>query len=276
MPGQFLKLSQGITYCRWVGSTRGPSAVVVHGVSTPMVAVEGLAKTLGAMGYRVLLYDLYGRGLSDAPKGRQSQAFFVKQLADLCAAQALTDDLTVVGYSMGGNVATAFGVAYPHTVKQVIMVAPAGFALTEGRFVRYCRTVPILGDWVHAMFAKLHFLVTRERRSKNEAAAQVNATLAQQYRRKGYRPAVLSSWRHTLAKPQEADVRRLSALGIPVAAIWARNDKIIPQRSSGLLAEWYREALQEVVEDADHSLPYADPPGLSEALQRVIRDIARP
>ena len=106
--GEFAQLSQGVTHYRWSGSARGPVAVVIHGLATPMISMDAIAKGLGDIGYRVLAYDLYGRGLSDAPKGAQDRAFFLRQLSDLLAHHNLREDITLAGYSMGGAIATAF------------------------------------------------------------------------------------------------------------------------------------------------------------------------
>ena len=75
-PGEFIELSQGITHYQWHGPVRGPIAVCVHGLTTPSFVWQGLTAGLTAMGYRVLTYDLYGRGYSDRPKGDQTDAFF--------------------------------------------------------------------------------------------------------------------------------------------------------------------------------------------------------
>lgn len=41
------------------------------------------------MGYRILTYDLYGRGYSDRPSGKQNREFFLQQLDDLLAYEAV-------------------------------------------------------------------------------------------------------------------------------------------------------------------------------------------
>ncbi|MEJ8562811.1 alpha/beta fold hydrolase [Yoonia sp. GPGPB17] len=184
--GEFVQLSQGVTHCRWAGSARGPVAVVVHGVASPMIAVDGVADALGRLGYRVLMYDLYGRGLSDAPKGKQDRAFFLRQLSDLCAYHGITEELTIAGYSMGGSIATAFATEYPHSVKRVVLIASAGLKTNESAFARFCRRVPGLGDWAHAMFAHNRILKSIPARGETP---QIDAVLQAQrleLTRRGY------------------------------------------------------------------------------------------
>jgi len=138
---------------QWIGPVRGPVAVLIHGLSTPSAVWQDVAQGLANAGYRVLAYDLYGRGFSDAPSGKQDAEFFVTQLDEILADQGLAEDLTLVGYSMGGAIATAFAATEPHRMKRVILLAPAGIETNESGFSRFCRTTPVLGDWVYGVLA---------------------------------------------------------------------------------------------------------------------------
>jgi len=269
--GDFIQLSQGVTHCRWAGSARGPVAVVVHGVATPMMSMEAVAEGLGRLGYRVLTYDLYGRGLSDAAAGRQDRAFFLRQLSDLCAYYGLTEEITIAGYSMGGSIATAFATDFPHSVKQVILVASTGIMTNESRFSRFCRRVPWLGDWIHAAFARDRILKAIPERGETPEIDRILREQRKSPDRRGYLPALLSSRRGIMAEDQESDHRKLWRQGIPVTAIWAGQDAIIPLRAVGLLGLWNRDARQEVIEDADHGLPYTHGAQVAEALRNLLR-----
>jgi len=92
-----------VTHYRWHGPIDGPVIVAVHGLTTPATVWNGMIPFLTAQGYRVLSYDLYGRGFSDAPSGAQNIAFFTRQLGELLADQEITDAVTLMGYSMGGQ-----------------------------------------------------------------------------------------------------------------------------------------------------------------------------
>ena len=123
-PGQFARLSQGVTHYQWGGPVRGPVVVAIHGLTTPSPLWDDIGARLGRLGYRLLVYDLFGRGFSDAVPGPQDRAFFLRQLTDLLADQGLRDDLTVMGYSMGGSIATAFAADQPERMKRLILLAP--------------------------------------------------------------------------------------------------------------------------------------------------------
>jgi pimeloyl-ACP methyl ester carboxylesterase len=270
--GEFAQLSQGVTHYRWVGPVRGPVAVVVHGLASPLIAMEGVAEGLGQMGYRVLTYDLYGRGLSDAPAGRQDRAFFLQQLSDLLANQSVTEEITFVGYSMGGSIATAFAADHPDRINRVILFASAGVVTIESDFSRFCRKVPVIGDWWHGMYVRRRILSTIPLDAPSPYVDRVLVAQRAELSRRGFLPAILSSRRGMLSEKMEKEHRKLGREDVPVVAIWAEQDTVIPISALGVLAQWNRAVRQEVVAGASHALPYTHSDELLDALRKAMRD----
>ncbi len=260
-PGECVTLTQGQTYIRWHGPVRGPVIVAIHGLTTPSAVFDDLAGFLGKLGYRVLTYDLYGRGLSDRVPGPQNAAFFLRQLDDLLADQGLREDVILMGYSMGGAIATAFAAAQPHRVERVILLAPAGLALNETQFWQFARRTPVLGDWLAHSFGASHLA------AEVAIGQPMEKVQRQELTRRGYLSAVLSSRRHFLSASQEPAHRFLGKENVPVAAIWGGQDSVIPLRALGDLAQWNRNAVHEVVADADHSLPWRNAAAVTEFLR---------
>lgn len=259
-PGRFAELSQGVTHYRWHGGHKGPVAVCVHGLTTPSFVWDGIAAGLVQQGYRVLVYDLYGRGYSDRPKGPQTDDFFVRQLVDLLADQKVADDITLFGYSMGGTIATAFAARYPDRLRQLVLVAPAGFGGFPTGFFRRIRDNAPFGDWLAlADFPRRH-------RASSQAMSRDHPTLlataeaqADQVNWRGFIPAVVSSLRHVLRDAREHEHRTLNKKDVHVISIWAAEDKSIPLSGMGNLTKWNRAAIQSQVEGATHWLPMTHP-----------------
>lgn len=261
-PGEFAQLSQGVTHYRWLGPVRGPVIVAIHGLTTPSPVFDDLAGYLGGLGYRTLVYDLYGRGYSDNVSGPQNDAFFLRQLDDLLADQKLKEDVILMGYSMGGAIAIAFAAAQPHRVARLILLASAGMTITESRFWSVCRRLPVLGDWLAGTFG------ARQIAADVASGTPMGKVQQRELRRRGYVASVLSSRRHMLSVSQEPAIRALGKEDVPVLAIWGGQDKVIPLTSLGMLAQWDRIADQEVVPDADHSLPWRH----AEAVATILKD----
>ena len=71
-----LDLTQGQTYCELDRETDKPLLVCIHGWSTASYVWKGLRPCLRKKGYRVLTYDLYGRGRSARPDAEHTTALF--------------------------------------------------------------------------------------------------------------------------------------------------------------------------------------------------------
>ena len=262
-PGRSAVLSQGITHYQWLGPVRGPIVVAIHGMTTPSTVWTEVAEGLGSIGYRVLVYDLYGRGLSDAPNGRQDTPFFLRQLTDLLADQGVGQDLTVVGYSLGGAIATAFAGTHPERVKRLILLAPTGMGHAEDGVTRLIRQVPFAGDWLHLALAGV-----RLRRASGTMAGVQLAELE----RRGYLPAILSSIRGILQDRQEDHHRAIGRADVPVVALWGDKDDIVPLSGLGNLALWNRAARQEVIAGVGHGMPFTHAPEVIAVLKDVLRE----
>lgn len=271
--GHFAQLGRGVTFYEWLGPVRGPVAVCVHGLTTPSFVWRGLARGMALMGYRVLIYDLYGRGFSDRPQGPQDSAFFLAQLEELLEDQGIDGDITLLGYSMGGAIATGFAAAHPARVRQLVLLAPAGLGISAGRIGRFIVRTPVLGDWLMlAGFSGSHRRATERERHLPTSVQGIVDLQQRELQYKGYIPAVLASLRGILAKPMEDEHKAIARAGVPVLAVWGRQDDVIPLSALGTMAKWNRNARQEVVESAGHGLVYTHTEAVLAALRDTLND----
>ncbi|WP_315898826.1 alpha/beta hydrolase [Tateyamaria omphalii] len=267
-PGQFALLSQGTTHFEWLGPERGPVAVCIHGLTTPSFVWYGTAKGLALLGFRVLIYDLYGRGYSDRVQASQTADFFDQQLTDLLAHEQVTEPVTVLGYSMGGAIATHFTARRPQAVTQLILLAPAGmFKLASGKLA-LSRDLPVIGDWL--FLATYPWILRRGISAEAGAPSSVDGIHDLQHAetaRRGFFPAVLSSLRGLLRDTCEEQHKAIAAAGVPVLAVWGAQDDVIPLPCQDTLASWNPSARQAVIADAGHGLPYSHTEAVLEAIR---------
>jgi len=86
------------------GPEHGEKIVFVHGYSCPSPIFEKLSKSLAEDGYRVLTYDLWGRGYSDSPASVYNEGLYMAQLEFLIQQVGWSDTtFNVVGLSLGGE-----------------------------------------------------------------------------------------------------------------------------------------------------------------------------
>lgn len=269
-PGSFADLSKGRVHYQWLGAKDGPVAVCVHGLSTPSFVWGSVAEHLGKMGFRVLVYDHYGRGFSDRPKGDQDSAFFNAQLEELLDHQGVKDDVTLIGYSMGGAVVTGFAAEHTKRVRQVCLIAPAGLKHDLGPVSNLIVNYERFGAWVaYAFYARsLRQGVEAERGTPTAIPNMHDMQIAETYRR-GFTPAMLSSLRGILDEDLEPAHRTIAQADLPIVAIWGEDDDVIPISGRDTLAEWNPSATQEVIANAGHSITYTHVDELANALRHL-------
>lgn len=115
------------------GPEDGRKVILVHGISTPAIALGSVANNLADNGCRVLLFDLFGRGYSDTPGDVQHDIrLFTTQILLALASSPLSwtgagsGKFSMIGYSFGGGVVTSFASYFPDLVDSLILFAPAG------------------------------------------------------------------------------------------------------------------------------------------------------
>jgi len=272
-PGNIAELPSGRTHYRWTGPKRGPIAVCIHGLSSPQFIFAGTARALAALGYRVLTYDLYGRGWSSRPRGRQDIDYFLRQLRDLLDHLGIHEPLTVVGYSMGGSLATAFAAEEGLNIKALILMAPSGLQQVYTTPKDRLWTYPVIGDWLMPVAGGWDL---RRGLAREGAAPTVIPNLAKRLasetRKRGYLPSILSSRRHILAKTLDDDHRAITNYGTPLLAIWGREDGVISISAMGTLAALNPNAHHVELPKAAHNFPQTHPGRVAEILKSFLGD----
>lgn len=135
----------------FVGPPDGEVVVCFHGLNGSRLLFNDMSEYISKAGeFRVLSFDLYGHGLSNAPKvdlcpfrgscsrffpcgscprrGRYDLDFFVDQTDDLLTLLGLAEvPVNLIGFSLGGTIALAFASRFPAKVKRIVAISPAGF-----------------------------------------------------------------------------------------------------------------------------------------------------
>jgi len=245
------------THYRWLGPEDGRVAVCIHGLTTPSFVWEAFAPVLVSQGYRVLLYDLYGRGLSDAPKGLQTGSYFSGQLDRLLDALSVNERVLLLGYSMGGAIAAHYAATRANRVRKVILIAPAGLGHDLGRVPALAARLPVLGG------ALMRLAYPRAARHALEADRELPCAVERMINRqieecrwRGFAPNVWSSIRGILSEDLGPCHRRIADHGTPTLAFWGADDEVIPLAGLERLKDHNPKATNVIIPQAGHSLPY--------------------
>ncbi|KAM4066905.1 alpha/beta hydrolase fold domain-containing protein [Hirsutella rhossiliensis] len=113
------------------GPEDGEKVLLMHGIGTPCVALGDMAKEFVRRGCRVILFDFFGRGYSDAPVDvLYDDRLYTTQILLVIASSALpwtgSSAFHLLGYSLGGALAASFAAHHPHLVRSLTLVCPGG------------------------------------------------------------------------------------------------------------------------------------------------------
>ncbi|MGD0552300.1 MAG: alpha/beta hydrolase [Sedimentisphaerales bacterium] len=117
--------ANGITlhYYR-TGNGSLPPMVLSHGYTDNGLCWTDLAHAMEKK-YDVIMYDLRGHGLSDAPAKGYSIEDNVSDIVGLIKALKLQHPV-IIGHSLGGSIAAIVAAQYPDIPKKVVLIDPPG------------------------------------------------------------------------------------------------------------------------------------------------------
>ncbi len=128
----FIKLSDGFTYYELGGPEDAKEIIVlVHGFSVPAYIWDSTYTSAINKGYRVLRYDVIGRGYSDRPEVVYDINLSYQQLDELTDKLGIKKPFNLVGLSWGGRIVSYYTAMQPTSVKKLILVDPSGFEPVE-------------------------------------------------------------------------------------------------------------------------------------------------
>lgn len=127
LPGDFIKLNNGITYYELANkSSSGPVLVLIHGFSVPSYIWEPTYQKAKDLGYKVLRFDLYGRGYSENPDTDYTDELFAKQSWELLDSLSI-NKAVLIGLSNGGRVISKMAHIDSSRIDKMIYVSSNGF-----------------------------------------------------------------------------------------------------------------------------------------------------
>ncbi len=226
--GDFVALPNGYTHYELVGDENAETVVLVHGFSVPSFIWDPTFRALTEAGFRVLRYDLFGRGYSDRPNASYNLDFFAIQLRDLLNALKITKPINLFGLSMGGPIVATFTARQTERVKKLALFAPAGAKTLKAPFIKILRT-PLIGDFLFGIFGAKGLLGGIANDFYAPALlAKFIEKFKPQLKINGFGRAILSTMRNDALGENKAIYERVAETKIPILLVWGRDDKTVP------------------------------------------------
>lgn len=257
--GSFVALSDGITHYEIGGPKGGKPVVLVHGFSVPFFIFDTLFDFLTSAGFRVLRYDLLGRGYSDRPVTQYDSALFVRQLKELLDALEMSD-ITLLGLSMGGPVTISFIDQYPRFVRRHVLIDPAGAKEIGLSWLLKITRIPFVGELLIALFGSKNMIKSV---ASDFFDPELVASFQQKYKVqmdfKGFKRAILSTMRNGMLDSFLGTYKKVGALKKPTLIFWGMDDHTTPYEDHTLILQALPHAEFHAIENCGH-LPHYEKP----------------
>jgi pimeloyl-ACP methyl ester carboxylesterase len=236
------------------------SVVLVHGFSVPYFIYDPTFAFLTQAGFRVLRYDLFGRGFSDRPYTRYNIDLFVRQLAELLDALKLTSPVSLVGLSTGGPIVAAFTARSPERVSKLVLIDPVGakpFLLSR---VARAAATPVVGEVLISSLGNVRMIKKiASSRFDHEHIGEFGPRYIVQMEYKGFKHAVLSTVRNQMLGSFRTVYEQIGKMDKQVLLFWGRHDTTIPFRHSDILRRAMPQVEFHAIENTGHIPHYEKP-----------------
>lgn len=232
----------------------GPVLVCLHGTSMSAHAWGHLAASLRDMA-RVIAVDMRGHGASDRPASSYTIAELAGDIAGLVRALDLRD-VTLVGSSVGNQVAVSFAAANPERVAGLILSDPS-FFVSDTEIVKYLRS----------HHSRLRTYDTREQAEAYAMSLPQRAGLSEAMHRLAMEgdfrqePDGRWSWAYdlsaitkvflNLSTDQSADIAAITA---PVLILNADRSNVLSAGQARDLVAGFADARLEMVANSNHTI----------------------
>jgi pimeloyl-ACP methyl ester carboxylesterase len=270
--GSFIQLSDGFTHYELSNPEAEETVVLVHGFSVPYFIYDPTFEFLSQQGFRVVRYDLFGRGFSDRPDTRYNINLFVRQLADLLDALHFTQPVTLVGLSTGGPITGVFTARQPERVNKLVLIDPIGAKSLPFSWILKVASMPLLGETIISLLRSdnLNNKIA-SRFFDRELIGHFQSRYVVQLQYKGFKRAILSTVRNHMLDPFLDSYERVGKMNKPVLLFWGREDPTVPFQHS----EPLRKAIPAVefyaIEHCGHTPHYEKPEEVNPLLLEFLR-----
>ena len=211
--------------------------VLIHGNSFYSFYYNSLTEKLAAHGFRVLVYDLLGRGFSSPnPSGQYDASSHIDQLRQLLVhLNIVSRPYDILAHSMGGGLGALYAAKYPSEINSLTLIAPAGLmkiplmpVIRNVRLLRYlirnAKQKSQEADWRGDFY---------DSTTPGENLDKLNSLVASNWLQYKNNPnAFHAFWRTIVEFPMTGaseEVKILSETAdLPIFIIWGKEDKGVP------------------------------------------------
>ncbi len=245
---------------------------MIHGATVPGWEFDRLAPLLQQAGFRTLIPDLYGHGLSARPHIRYDYRLFNRQIEELLLKLEINRPVDIFGHSMGAAIAAEFTQQNPDAVRRLILAAPlVNFTglMTSTRWV----ALPAIGELLMPLYIKPMLIRRRRKRYQNIEDGRWVGMFIRQIKIPGFGFMMLSLLRCDTLGDQSARYLALNRQTHKILVMRGDDDAIMPQFQFEQLQTWLPDAKYISITDTAHAFVITDPEKVAAPIIRFLQTV---
>ena len=221
------------------GNNNGPRVVLIHGLFLNSDCWKYQLPDFESE-FNILRFDLRGHGRTTKPKKRFTIRNYVDDMSALLQHLNWTNDLFLVGHSLGGMIALVYGLENPSHVKKMVVANSFCFISQEA-------ITDVLGRINSSKLEKFALGISvRGLTPYNEEIAQYIAKIVTDHMTKK------NCLEATAASAGFNICENLKNLNIPVLVLVGKKDITTPVWASEMIHEWLPQSTLVIMPDAGH------------------------
>ncbi len=221
------------------GNEKNPKMVLIHGLFLNSDCWHEQLKTFEDE-FRILRFDLRGHGRTTKPKKRFTIRNYVDDMYSLLNYLNWTENLYIIGHSLGGMVALVYGIENPSHVKKMVVADSFCFISQEA-------ITDVLGRVNNSKLEKFALGISvRGLAPYNEETAKFVAKIVTDHMTKK------DCLRATAASAGFNVCENLKSLNIPVLVLVGKKDITTPVWASEMIHEWLPQSELVILPEAGH------------------------
>lgn len=260
--GRFIEVNGFSTYIEDLNTASNKVITFIHGFGGSTFSWRSNKNFFVENGFRVLLIDLKGFGLSqksiEQDYSHISQSEFIKNILDSLGIE----NTILVGHSMGGNVVTTFTQTYPNLVSKLVLVDASIVENSNNNIFSSLLDRYPVRNWATLI---LGYGFSKERFTEFLSSAYINKAVVTQDVIDGYfLPLTIKNWQDSLIGISRDSIKNqipksLDSINLPVLIIWGEKDPWISLDEGRSINSKIKSSVLKVIPEVGH-LPMEEAP----------------
>lgn len=254
--------------------------VFIHGLGSYLRAWDKNIATLSDT-FRCIAVDLPGYGQSEGINAPYSLDFFAEAVADLIRELGLKN-VTLVGHSMGGQIAIHLIAKYPDLIQKLALIAPAGLETFSEQEKAWFKQIYTPAFVASATEAQVRLNYGANFFNMPDDAEIMIADRIQLMSDPGYEAYCDMIPQCVMAMLEEPVTELLPRLKLPVMIIFGANDGLIPNKflhntlTTGAVAQKGKELMPHAqllnIPEAGHFVQWEKSEAVNQALLDFVKN----